>query len=57
MEHTISSALLEEVIARYPFAGELNQCVPYGSGHINDTYLLTYRLADGAENRIILQRI
>ena len=22
--------------------GELKECVPYGSGHINDTYSLTY---------------
>ncbi|MEE1315400.1 MAG: aminoglycoside phosphotransferase family protein [Faecalimonas sp.] len=31
--------------------------VPYGSGHINDTFLMTLRKDDGSEGRVILQRM
>ena len=31
--------------------------IPYGSGHINDTFLMTLRKDDGSEGRVILQRM
>ena len=45
-----------QVLEKFPFAGELLEAVPYGSGHINDTYRLTFR-EDGKEVQYILQRI
>lgn len=44
-------------IARhFAFPGEWKAAQPFGSGHINDTFLLTYTL-EGQENRYILRRI
>ena len=57
MRHTNFPRLLEEVIANYPFEGELIHCTPFGSGHINDTYLLTYRISKQEKKRFILQKI
>ncbi|MEI3492525.1 MAG: aminoglycoside phosphotransferase family protein [Blautia sp.] len=36
--------------------GELKECIRYGSGHINDTYRLTYETSQGTK-RYILQRM
>lgn len=47
---------LMEVIERFSFRGVLEECVPYGSGHINDTYRLTYSTEDGTK-RYILQKM
>ena len=33
-----------------------DECIPYGSGHINDTYRLTFRM-DGKTKRYILQKM
>lgn len=57
MNHTNFPRILEEVIPNYPFQGELIHCTPFGSGHINDTYLLTYRLGKTEKKKYILQRI
>ena len=48
--------LLNEVIEQFDFAGALVQMRPYGSGHINDTYRLTYETPQGTK-RYILQRM
>lgn len=45
-----------EVIGRFDFPGTLQECVPYGSGHINDTYRLTFRTGSGPK-RFILQKM
>lgn len=37
--------------------GRLDEVVPYGSGHINDTYRLTCGLDNGKTKRYILQRM
>ena len=47
---------IEEVIEEFDFAGELTECIPYGNGHINDTYRLTFRVGEKV-NRYILQRM
>lgn len=47
---------LKEVIGQFELEGELLECIPYGSGHINDTYRLTYETGDG-QTRYILQRM
>ena len=57
MTHTNFPRVLEEVISNYPFEGELIHCTPFGSGHINDTYLLTYRISKQEKKRYVLQKI
>lgn len=47
---------LHAVAARFQFRGEAVAFVPYGNGHINDTYLVTCNGA-GAPARYILQHI
>lgn len=52
----MDSRLLQEVIGQFALEGALESCVPYGSGHINDTYLLTYTVS-GEQKRYVLQRM
>ena len=35
---------LNEAIENFSFEGKMTECRPYGSGHINDTYLLSYEI-------------
>lgn len=46
-----------EVIQHFQYEGRLTDDRPYGSGHINDTYLLTFDTADLKSVKIILQRM
>ncbi|MEG0276011.1 MAG: aminoglycoside phosphotransferase family protein [Coprobacillus sp.] len=52
-----SQVLLEEAINHFDFVGERLTCEPYGSGHINDTYLLEYKIKHMGVVPIILQRM
>lgn len=47
---------LQEPIGGFEFTGTLTECIPFGSGHINDTFRLTYRMQD-REKHYILQRM
>lgn len=47
----------EEAIANFQFGGTLVDERPYGSGHINDTFLLTYEIAEMGQIKVILQRM
>lgn len=47
----------DEVIANFRYEGILVDERPYGSGHINDTYLLTFDIADMGKRKVILQRM
>lgn len=46
-----------EAIKNFDFKGELKSVGPFGCGHINDTYLLTFVLEDQSECKIILQKM
>ena len=49
---------IAKMISReFPFSGRLTEIVPYGSGHINDTYRVTCQKEDHAVERYIIQRI
>lgn len=48
---------LPEVIGRFQFEGHFLDAIPYGFGHINDTYAVRCQLPDGRTRRYILQRI
>lgn len=54
-------AKIDEAIAAFGIEtavnGRLIQKVPYGNGHINDTFLLCYETPDHTEKRYILQRM
>lgn len=51
-----SQATLQDVFSKFATFGDVFEIVPYGSGHINDTYRVTVNQA-GAMVRYILQRI
>lgn len=46
-----------EAIARFAIDGRLIQTEPYGNGHINDTFLLSYETEDGGQKKYILQKM
>ena len=48
---------LAQIIARFDFPGSLVEAVPFGRGHINDTYAVSLRQPDGSQRRYILQKI
>ena len=47
---------IRQVAEQFVLEGSLEQVVPYGNGHINDTYLVTTK-SGAEEKRYILQRI
>ena len=47
---------LGDIALHFPLHGALREAKPYGSGHINDTFLTCFNHA-GAQVRYILQRI
>lgn len=47
----------EEIIEQFNYEGKFSHIVPYGSGHINDTFAVTCIKANGENIRYILQRI
>ena len=51
-----TSNKVQEAIDGFKLPGELKECIRYGSGHINDTYRLTYETPQGTK-RYILQRM
>ncbi len=48
---------IHQAIRHFKFEGTLTDCRPYGSGHINDTYLLSYRIGEMGMLKVILQRM
>ena len=48
---------IAEVIANFQFNGRLVRGCAYGSGHINDTYLLVFEIAGMGSIKVILQRM
>jgi len=51
-----NAANVDAVAREFEIGGEILEAVPYGSGHINDTYRVTCK-ENGAVRRSILQRI
>jgi len=48
---------IEEILKGFGFEGKLVSSKPYGSGHINDTYLLEIDDAKGKVRKIVMQRL
>ena len=53
----VSNRQKDEAIANFRFEGVLIDERPYGSGHINDTFLLTFDISGMGLLRVILQRM
>lgn len=53
----VSELQIREAIANFNYTGRLKECRPFGSGHINDTFLLTFEIGDMGDMRVILQRM
>ena len=56
MKFFIDSRVLNAIDA-YAFPGEYAGVLPYGCGHINDTYAVYTQLPEGGEKRYLLQKI
>ncbi len=54
---SLSKEHKEEIVSAFHFKGTMIDMVPYGSGHINDTFLLTYKREEGVVVKYILQRM
>ena len=48
---------IDEAIGQFRYEGVLIDERPHGSGHINDTYLLTFEIAEMGTIKVILQRM
>lgn len=48
---------IERIASNFQFEGKLMGLIPWGNGHINDTYLLTYGIGKMGYIRVILQRM
>lgn len=48
---------IDKAIGQFRYEGVLIDERPYGSGHINDTYLLTFEIAEMGTIKVILQRM
>lgn len=48
--------IIKEVISQFDFPGEMTEGIPFGNGHINDTFRITFKNENG-QKRFILQRM
>lgn len=55
--NNLTDAVIMDAIAQFAIKGTLKEKRPYGNGHINDTFLLTYETPEGCQKQYILQRI
>ena len=56
MDHRTGTEGLFEATQGFALKGTLKDCVPYGNGHINDTFLITYQ-QNRQDVTYILQRM
>ena len=53
----VSELQIREAIANFNYTGRLKDRRPFGIGHINDTFLLTFEIGDMGDMNVILQRM
>ena len=53
----INDCLIRAVVENFVFEGKFVGALPYGGGHINDTFAAYFQLENGGAKRYILQRI
>ena len=47
---------INDILEKFSFKGELEECNVFGSGHINTTYLAKY-IENGKEKKYVVQQI
>lgn len=57
MDRRTACSKMEEAISNFNFEGTQTECKAFGNGHINDTFLLTYKNENNQIKRYILQRM
>lgn len=50
-------AFINDVLNKFNFDGQLIECKPFGSGHINKTYIAKYQQADGTIKQYVVQQL
>jgi hypothetical protein len=55
--NAITDSIIKEAVSQFKFEGNFAGALPFGSGHINDTFAAYFQLPDGRSKRYILQRI
>lgn len=55
--NTLTKEYVNTIADNFQYEGELLDIQPYGSGHINDTFLLSFNLPNGTMGYSILQRM
>jgi len=48
---------VNKIAGQFCFEGKMTQMKPYGNGHINDTFLLTYETKENGSINVILQKM
>ena len=46
---------INDILEKFSFKGELEECNVFGSGHINTTYLAKY-IENGKEKKYVVQK-
>lgn len=49
--------ILDTIALKFQTEGVVTELIPFGSGHINDTFRITCELSDGKEKKYILQKM
>ncbi|MCD8046962.1 MAG: aminoglycoside phosphotransferase family protein [Clostridiales bacterium] len=57
MHGIVDDEFINDIARNFQFEGRLVSRKPYGSGHINDTWLLVFDRTDGTQKKVILQRM
>jgi len=57
MTHPSFPNELPEILAGFATEGVYQNAAPYGNGHINDTYVVNYKLGENGSKRYIAQKI
>lgn len=47
---------INDILEKFNFKGELEECNVFGSGHINTTYLAKY-IENGKEKKYVVQKV
>ena len=48
---------ITKIAQQFDLEGTIEETIPYGNGHINDTFRISCRLADGGVKRYVLQKM
>lgn len=49
--------IIKKVVGKFKISGEVSDYIPFGNGHINDTFRVVSKNANGSQNAYVLQTI